>query len=389
MTNPSNLYKRHKKAALLEYSALGAILFSVTFLLFFLADMILKGYPAFEQTKVKVEFTYSKESQADPAWALSEEDYNTLIENKILTEFWEVDFINRFKADPNLIGSKEIMWILAESKVDQYVKGHHSTLPDDVKPIVDKLVQNGQIELHFNTEFFGNGDSKTPENAGLYSALIGTVLTLIVTMSFALPIGVMSAIYLEEFAPKNRFIDFIDININNLAAIPSILFGLLGLAIFISLFGIPRSSALVGGMTLGLMTLPVIIVSSKAALKSVPASIRHAGLGVGLTKWQVIKDHVLPVASPGILTGAIIGLAQAIGETAPLIMVGMIAFIPDAPSTITQAATVLPAQIFTWAGMPEGGYIEKTAAGILVLLGVMITMNGIAIYLRNKFQTRW
>ncbi len=386
---PSNLNKRHRQASVLKFASMFAILFSVAFLLFFLSDMLLKGYPAFQQAQVKVTMHYTEESRENPSWALSDEDYETLIENRILTEFWDVNFVNRFKANPDLMGSSEQMWVLASSNVDQYLKGHHNTLPDEVKPIVDRLREEGRIELMFNEAFFTTGDSKTPENAGLFSALIGSVLTLFVTMAFSLPIGIMSAIYLEEFAPKNKFIDFIEMNINNLAAIPSILYGLLGLAIFINTFGMPRSSALVGGMTLGLMTLPIIIVSSKAALKSVPASIRHAGLGVGLTKWQVIKDHVLPVAMPGILTGAIIGLAQAIGETAPLIMVGMIAFIPDAPTSVTQAATVLPAQIFTWAGMPEGGYIEKTAAGILVLLTVMISMNGIAIYLRNKFQTRW
>ena len=208
-------------------------------------------------------------------------------------------------------------------------------------------------------------------------------------MAVAFPIGVMTAIYLEEFAGDNKFTRFIEININNLAAIPAILFGLLGLAVFINLFGMPRSSPLVGGLTLALMTLPIIIVSSRAALRAVPDSIRQAGYGLGLNKIQVTRDHVLPLAFPGILTGSILGLAHAMGETAPLIIIGMIAFIPDAPELVTQAATVMPAQLFTWAGMPEGMYIEKTAAGIMVLLTILISLNTIAIILRKKFEVKW
>jgi len=199
----------------------------------------------------------------------------------------------------------------------------------------------------------------------------------------------MTAIYLEEFAPENQLTHIIEVNVNNLAAIPSILFGLLGLAIFINFFGAPRSSPLVGGMTLALMSLPVIIVSAKASLKSVPASIRQAGFGLGLTKWQIVRDHVLPLAMPGILTGSIISIARAIGETAPLIIVGMIAFVPDAATSFKDAATVLPAQIFTWAGMPEKAYLERTAAAIIVLLVVLLSLNAVAVFLRNKFERKW
>ena len=251
------------------------------------------------------------------------------------------------------------------------------------------MQKQGKIALHFNTIFFTHGDSKIPENSGLKSAIIGSILTLIVTMVIAFPLGVMTAVYLEEFTDDNRWTQLIEVNINNLAAIPSILFGLLGLAVFINLFGLPRSSPIVGGLTLALMTLPIIIVSSRAALRSVPDSIRQAGYGLGLTKIQVVQDHVLPLAFPGIMTGSIIGLAQAMGETAPLIIIGMIAFIPDSPGSIFEAATVMPAQIFTWAGMPERAYIERTAAGIMVLLTVLISFNGLAIYLRKKFEVKW
>ena len=214
-------------------------------------------------------------------------------------------------------------------------------------------------------------------------------MTMIVTLAISFPIGVMTAIYLEEFAPDNRLTQIIEININNLAAIPSILFGLLGLAIFINFFGVPRSSPLVGGMTLALMTLPVIIISTRTALRSVPESVRHAGFGVGCSRWQVVRDHVLPLAMPGIMTGSIIGLAQAMGETAPLIIVGMVAFIPDVGVSFTNAATVMPAQIFTWAGEPEQAFVEKTAGGILVLLTILISLNAFAVVMRKKFERRW
>ncbi len=275
-------------------------------------------------------------------------------------------------------------WVLADDQVDQYVKGHYYKLKRKDRALIDEMKASGDVELRFNEIFFTNGDSKIPEFAGLNSAVVGSILTLIITMAFAFPIGVMTAIYLEEFAEDNKFTQIIEVNINNLAAIPSILFGLLGLAIFINLFGLPRSSPMVGGLTLALMTLPIIIVSSRAALRAVPDSIRQAGYGLGLTKIEVTRDHVLPLAFPGILTGSIIGLAQAMGETAPLIIIGMIAFIPDAPSSVMDAATVMPAQLFTWAGMPERMYIEKTAAGIMVLLTILISLNAFAIYLRKK-----
>jgi phosphate transport system permease protein len=279
--------------------------------------------------------------------------------------------------------------VLADDQVDQYMKGHHNSLKDKQVNIVKEMILNNQVKLDWNYIFLSKGDSKSPEYAGIRSAIVGSVLTLLVTMFLAFPLGVMSAVYLEEFARDNRFTRFIEVNINNLAAIPSILFGLLGLSVFINLFGLPRSSPLVGGMTLALMTLPIIIVSARAALRSVPESIRQAGYGLGLTRQHIVKDHVLPVAMPGILTGSIIGLAQAIGETAPLIIIGMIAFIPDSPDSIMQAATVLPAQVFTWAGMPERAYVEKTAAGIIVILSIMICLNATAIYLRKKYEIKW
>jgi phosphate transport system permease protein len=377
------LKKRHASANRFKKFTLTSLVFSIAFLTFFLFDIVGKGLPAFNAAYVKVNVTYNEETISDSRYAV-ESKYRTIV-----SRAWLRDLPNLVRANPELMNSTKETWVLADDQVDQYLKGHYNKLKSKNIALVDELYAQDLIEKKFNTVFFTNGDSKIPEYAGLYSAMIGSVLTLIITMVVAFPIGVMTAIYLEEFAGDNKFTRFIEININNLAAIPSILFGLLGLAIFINLFGMPRSSPLVGGLTLALMTLPIIIVSSRAALRAVPDSIRQAGYGLGLNKIQVTRDHVLPLAFPGVLTGSIIGLAQAMGETAPLIIIGMIAFIPDAPSMVTQAATVMPAQLFTWAGMPEGTYIEKTAAGIMVLLTILISLNTIAIYLRKKFEVKW
>ncbi len=251
------------------------------------------------------------------------------------------------------------------------------------------LEAKGQVEEVFNWAFFTSGDSREAELAGIRGALVGSLLTLAVTIGLCLPIGVLAAIYLEEFAPKNRATQLIEININNLAAVPSIVFGLLGLAVFLNFFGLPRSAPLVGGLVLALLVLPTIIIASRAALKSVPPSIREAALGIGASRQQAIFHHVLPLAMPGIMTGTIIGMAHALGETAPLLMIGMVAFIVDVPTSLTDAATVLPVQIFLWSDLPEPAFKMKTAAAILVLLAVLFVMNGLAIWLRKKFERRW
>ena len=268
--------------------------------------------------------------------------------------------------------------------------------PEDSRKIQDRqiaflevLKDKGAVQKIFNWPFFANGDSREPELAGLLGALVGSAFTMLVTLLLCLPLGVGAAIYLEEFAPKNRLTNLIEVNINNLAAVPSIVFGLLGLAMFLNFFGMPRSSPLVGGLVLALLVLPTIIIASRAALKSVPPSIREAALGVGASKQQAIFHHVLPLAMPGIMTGTIIGMAHALGETAPLLMIGMIAFIVDVPGRLTDAATVLPVQIFLWSDLPELGFQAKTAAAIVVLLAFLILMNGMAIWLRKKFERRW
>ena len=263
------------------------------------------------------------------------------------------------------------------------------SISDRKVAFLDKLASEGKIEKSFNWLFFTAGDSREPELAGIRGALIGSILTLLVTLGLCLPIGVLAAIYLEEFAPKNRLTDFIEININNLAAVPSIVFGLLGLAVFLNFFGMPRSAPLVGGLVLALLVLPTIIISARAALKAVPPSIREGALGIGASKQQAIFHHVLPLALPGIMTGSIIGMAHALGETAPLLMIGMVAFIVDVPQSLTEAATVMPVQIYLWSDLPEPAFQFKTAAAIIVLLGILFLMNGTAIWLRKKFERRW
>ena len=254
---------------------------------------------------------------------------------------------------------------------------------------LEKLKQQGRVESVFNWRFFSAGDSREPEQAGVWGAVVGSFWTMLVTLSLAFPIGVMAAIYLEEFAPKNRLTDFIEVNINNLAAVPSIIFGLLGLAVFLAIMPNLRSAPLIGGMVLALMTLPTIIIAARAAIKAVPPSIREAALGVGASKNQAVFHHVLPLAMPGVLTGTIIGMAQALGETAPLLLIGMVAFIKDIPTSVLDNATVLPVQIFRWADFPERAFEMRTAAAIVVLLLFLVIMNAIAIFLRQKFERKW
>jgi len=298
--------------------------------------------------------------------------------------------------DPKLLGTTSEIWLLAHSEAGSYLKGQVAAdSPESerrVKDIqiawLDTLREEGRTEARFNSTFFLAGDSREPEMAGIKAALYGSFYTMLVTFCLAFPIGVMAAIYLEEFAPRNRMTDLIEININNLAAVPSIVFGLLGLAVFINFFGLPRSAPLVGGLVLSLMTLPTIVITSRAAIQAVSPSIREAALGVGASKIQTVFHHVLPVAMPGVLTGSIIGMAHALGETAPLLMIGMVAFIMNAPSGIADPSTVLPVQIYLWADSPERGFTEKTSAAIMVLLGFLILMNGLAIYLRRRFELK-
>ncbi|TLS65686.1 phosphate ABC transporter permease PstA [Mariprofundus erugo] len=376
--------KRERADTRFRWYGLIALGLALSFLVFFFVDIIGQALPAFKQTEVLVSVNYTEEAKSN---------YNRAVEHKlthIVSRAWLRTIPAYLEAHPEAVGTSHDEWVPADSRVDQYVKKHEGHgLKSKYQKEVDALQQEGKVRSSFNIAFFETGDSKMPENAGILAAAVGSVFTLLITMLVAVPIGVMTAIYLEEFATDNRFTRLIEVNINNLAAIPSILYGLLGLAIFISFMGVPRSSALAGGLTLALMTLPLIIIATRAALRAVPESIREAAYGLGASSLQTVWHHVLPLAMPGILTGSIIGLAQAMGETAPLIIVGMMAYIPEPPSSILEATTVLPAQVYTWSTESMHGYIERTAAGILVLLTVLLSLNAMAVRLRNRSEKTW
>lgn len=376
-----------------------------------------KGIGAFTQTYVQMDISYDSDTlgvyDANDPEQLAVGNYDGIVRKSLLERFPDVSgrrnkrslygmvsvaagytLQERLAANPELLGKTETLWLLADDDVDTYYKTidgepYLGRLTENQVTWISDLVENNALKTRFNRRFFTSGDSAEPEQAGILGAFIGSLLALAVTLALSFPIGVAAAIYLEEYAKQNRFTDFIEVNINNLAAVPSVIFGLLGLAIFLNFFGMPRSIPLVGGLVLSLMTLPTIIIASRAAIKSVPPSIREASLGMGASKMQMILHHVLPLALPGMLTGTIIGMAQALGETAPLLMIGMVAFIADIPSGVTDPATVLPVQIFLWADSPERAFTERTSAAILVLLVFLISMNMIAIWLRKKLERRW
>lgn len=397
-----------------------SIFVGLLFLVIMFSSIISNGYSAFQQTFLGLDVRFD-EAVIDPegkhaAETLASADYAALLKQSLGGLFPEVTdrqkkkALNAFlsagasyelrqmvEANPGLIGQTRRVWVSADDELDLFVKGQvDRSLSEDERHFkdyqinwIDHLLAEGRLEKRFNSRFFMGGDSREPELAGIWGAVMGSALTLLVTLGLSLPLGMASAVYLEEFAPKNRWTDLIEVNINNLAAVPSIVFGLLGLAVFINFFGIPRSSPLVGGLVLTLMTLPVIIIAGRSALKSVPPSIREAALGVGASHMQAVLHHVLPLAIPGMLTGAIIGMARALGESAPLLMIGMVAFIVDVPSGTSDPATVLPVQIYLWADSPERGFVERTSAAIMVLLAFLIVMNGAAVYLRKRFERRW
>jgi phosphate transport system permease protein len=416
----AGLTRRRAVERLFRYTGLLALLLGLTFLCVLFFSIISKGYTAFQQTYIQLEIHFD-EQKLDPSGervyeVLSTADYGGLVKQSLRAAFPMVtsrqeqrllyDLISfgaayqlrdRILADPALVGQTSRVWVTASDDVDMLVKGYikrdvheaERRLRDVQLAWLDTLETEARLSLQFNTAFFTSGDSREPELAGIWGALMGSILTLSVTLALSFPIGVATAVYLEEFAPRNKWSDLIEVNINNLAAVPSIVFGLLGLAVFINFMSFPRSAPLVGGLVLTLMTLPTIIIASRAALRAVPPSIREAALGVGASKMQTVFFHVLPLALPGMLTGTIIGMAQALGETAPLLMIGMVAFIVDIPSSIFEPATVLPVQIFLWADSPERAFIERTSAAIMVLLGFLIAMNALAVILRKKLERRW
>ena len=381
--DPRSLRKRKNSEGQFKALSYMAILVAGIFLVVFFADIIRQGYTAFLQTEMQVEVTFSEKILDNPISALDPKISGLV--SRGVTRILPM----QLRENPQLLGTTDKVWVLANAEVDQYVKGKPNRLKPKETALVDELLAQGSLKKVFNVGFFTNGDSKLAEMAGILSAAVGTLYLLGITFIFSFPAGVMAAIYLEEFAPDNRLMHIVEVNINNLAAIPSILFGLLGLAIFINFMGLPRSSALVGGLTLALMTLPVIIISTRAAIRAIPDSIREGALALGATHWQVVWDHILPLSLPGILTGTIIGLARAIGETAPLLIIGMVAYIQDMPRGLTSAATVLPAQIYVWSSESIRAFTERTSAGIIVLLAILLSMNALAIMLRNKYERKW
>ncbi len=416
----NSLRKRYIKERIFKSLGLFSIATAILFLLFLLTDIAGKAMPAFSQTKIELTVDLNGDELGLDADSSNQDmmaaDFRKVIRAALLKQFPEVTKRNDKRAlysltsmgaefqlrdmlieDPGLLGQTLAVEFMADDDVDAVIKGSiDRNLPESDRRVKDNklawietLEASGQISTGFNWHFFSSGDSREPEMAGIKGAILGSLFTLLVTLALSFPVAVAAAIYLEEFAPKNRFIDFIEININNLAAVPSIVFGLLGLAVFINFFSLPRSAPLVGGIVLSLMTLPTIIIASRSAIKAVPPSLREAALGLGASKMQTVFHHVLPAALPGILTGTIIGMAQALGETAPLLMIGMVAFIVDIPQSVVDPSTVLPIQVFLWADSPERGFLEKTSAAIMVLLFFLVAMNAIAIYLRKKFEKKW
>jgi phosphate transport system permease protein len=416
---------KRRYAAERRFRAYGfaAISFGLIFLGLLLWSVIAKGHTAFQQTMITVPVEFSEqiidpdnERTTNPAklmtanypviarnalakvLGVSPDDraglraVNGMISDSVRTQLRDI-----VVDDQRVIGTTQDVALLASGDLDTAFKGQFDLTVDEKSRRVsnqqvawmNQLAESGQLAKHFNTGIFVNGASSRPEAAGVGVALIGSFYMMLIVLALSLPVGVAASIYLEEFAPKNRLTDLIEVNINNLAAVPSIVYGLLGLAVFINFMGLPRSASLVGGLVLTLMTLPTIIIATRAALKAVPPSIRAAALGLGASKMQTIFHHVLPLAMPGILTGTIIGLAHALGETAPLLLIGMVAFVANYPTTPMDPSTALPVQIYMWANEAERAFVERTSGAIMILLLFLILMNVGAILLRRRFERRW
>ena len=413
----AGLPKRRRRERRFQIGGILATTVGVVFLGVFFADLIAKGSSAFRQTymQLDVEFTadvIAPGGELDLVYA----DFDGLVRAALRQQFPEVtgrserrelyklvsigagyQMQDMIESDIEFLGTRQTISVPASATVDMFVKGNiDATLDEALRPLsdaqigwIESLQSAEKLALHLNSALFSNGDSREPELAGIRGALMGSFYMLIVTLVLAFPVGVAAAIYLEEFAPRSRWSDLIEVNINNLAAVPSIVFGLLGLAVFINWMAIPRSAPLVGGLVLSLLTLPVVIIASRAAIKAVPPSIREAACGLGASPMQVVFHHVIPLALPGMLTGAIIGMSRALGESAPLLMIGMVAFIVDVPGGFSDPATALPVQIYLWADSPERAFAERTSAAIIVLLGFLLVMNLTAVILRKRMERKW
>lgn len=400
--------------------ALASVLLGLIFLAVLFINVLTSGADAIRQSKVRLDISLQINdfggSKGPDIQQLKNANYQGIIKRTVYKNFPDVKSRRDKRAlyrlvssgaayelrefvldDPSKIGTSISIWLPASDDVDMIMKGKVSrTASSDVRRLSDqqmewleKLEAEGNLETKFNWTLFSSGDSREPELAGVAAAMVGSLYSIIVCLIISFPLGVMAALYLESFAPKNRFTSFIEVNINNLAAVPSIVFGLLGLAVFLNFFELPRSAPLVGGMVLSLMTMPTIIIAGRVAIQGVPPSIKEAALAVGASPVQAVFHHVLPLAMPGVLTGTIIGTARALGETAPLLMIGMVAFVVDVPKSILDPATALPVQVYLWSDMPEKGFAERTSAAILVLLAFVGLMNLTAVLLRKKFEIRW
>lgn len=416
----SSLHKRHRTERRLRWAGLTAITIAISFLVILISNIFLNGYTAFLQSEAQVQIDIpaneliDQNGDIDPQKSMSF-NWDGLVKKSFRKSFPDVtgmmdkrslgDLISdnagyelrlAIEKNPDLL-AHDTFWIKTSDDVDMYMKGRlDPSLPEQMRRLNDKqlswvgqLEKSDHIRLVFNTAFFTRADSREPESAGILGAVVGSAMALVVTIILALPLAVMAAIYLEYFARPGRVTDLIEVNINNLAAVPSIVFGLLGLSVFLGFFNMPRSAPLVGGMVLALMTLPTIIIATRASIRAVPTSIRDAALGVGASRMQAALDHVLPQAAPGILTGTIIGLAQALGETAPLIMIGMVAFVVEVPTSLTDPATALPVQIFIWSDSAERAFYERSSLAIMVLLIFLISMNLLAVILRRRLEKTW
>ncbi|MDJ0789498.1 MAG: phosphate ABC transporter permease PstA [Myxococcota bacterium] len=415
-----NLRKRHRAERRFRAYGMTAVALAMVTLVLLLGSILWRGWPGFFQHTVLLDVALDPEV-IDPEGSrnpdrLAQADFLGLLKTSLREQFPEATSrrerreltrivsagadleIRRLVLEsPGRIGERVGIEVLLSDDADLYFKGQLDPSEDGATGRLssrqagwlDSLEAEGRVENRFHTRFFQAGDSREPELAGIGGAAVGSLLTLAITLLLSFPVGVAAAVYLEEFAPKGRWTDFIEVNINNLAAVPSIVFGLLGLAVFLNFFGLPRSAPVVGGLVLSLMTLPTIIIASRSSIAAVPPSIREAALGVGASKHQVVLHHVLPLALPGILTGTIIGMSRALGETAPLLMIGMVAFIVDVPTGFTSPSTLLPVQVFLWADSPERAFVAKTSAAIVVLLTFLVAMNLAAVLLRSRFEQRW
>ena len=415
-----SLMKRHLAESRFKTYGILGIISATVFLIVILSTIFIEGKSAFKSTYIKLDVFFDP-SIIDPDGTRDIDEirfanYRKVIKNSLKNYFPEVTGKEEMKSltelissseeenlmqavlkNNDLIGANKKVWLKASSKIDIIHKNpemkdlseSNRLISDKELEWFDKLTRNGDVKFSLNKIFFLKADSTEPEQAGILGSILGSFFTLVITLILSFPIAVAAGVFLEELAPKNRLTDIIEININNLAAVPSIIFGLLGLAIFLNVMHLPRSAPIVGGMVLALMTLPTIIIATRVSLKAVPPSIREAAIGLGATKFQSVIHHVLPLAIPGIATGTIIGMSRALGESAPLLLIGMVAFIVDIPSSFTDSATVLPVQIYLWKSTAARGFVELTAAGVIVLLTFLILMNALAIYVRNKFEKKW